>query len=53
MRFPVEVALRLVLPPEQTEGGVAVTLVGAEGPPVTVTVILTLLVLAHVLNASA
>jgi Fe2+ transport system protein FeoA len=43
----------LVLPPEQTEEGVAVTLVGAAGPPVTVTVTGTRVALGQVLKASA
>ena len=53
MRFPVEVAFRFVLPPEQTDEGVAVTFVGAAGPPVTVTVTAVLEALGQVLNASA
>jgi hypothetical protein len=53
MVYPVAVAFRLEVPPEQMTGSVAVTLVGAAGPPVTVTVTGVLEALGQVLNASA
>jgi len=51
--LPAEIAFRLEIPPQTIVGGVAVTGVGAAGPPFTVTVTAVLVALGTHEKASA